>query len=769
MHHPLKQVTPSSSTKVDWAVYSPSTLKPKTPFSGNYTLLSTFLAVETPTSPLKTRLRYFVIHTLRYFSCGYGERGLGYKDSMSPPSDSPLPFPDWGILFRGIRIDRFNVKPLSIPASWIRTRFGHALIPNHFSGFGFPFFPDACYRLQAMKPIQALLALFTCAFLPLNAASLADLTWTTTNGQVTITDCNEAAGENFWIPGAGELVIPDTIEGNPVTSIGESAFLDCSGLTSITIPDRVSSIGGAAFESCTSLTSITIPDRVTSIGESAFLDCTSLTSITIPDRVTSVEKGTFRGCTSLTSITIPDRVSSIGGAAFYDCTSLTSITIPDGVTSIGDEAFYRCTSLTSITIPDSVTSIGGAAFSNCTSLTSITIPDGVTSIGNNAFLDCTGLTSITIPDGVTSIGDYAFQRCTSLASITFQGGAPTVGSEAFLGVADGAIALVTIENQASFGASGNDWNGLTLKTITPLTWTTTGGEVTITDCNEGATGELVIPDTIEGNPITSIGGAAFESCTSLTSITIPDSVTSIGDEAFFRCTSLTSITIPDRVTSIGDFAFENCTSLTSITIGNGVTSIGGSAFYGCTSLTSITIGNGVISIGGSAFRNCTSLTSITFLGTAPTVGTNAFTGVADGAIALVTIEDLNSFGENDEKWNGLTLTSTEAPPQSLEVQLAQMTAERDAAIAERDARPTQESFDAVKAERDDRPSLSEVKDARLGSVVLQSDGANDTVKISFSIEETDDLKTWTSNGEVNEIIVPLEAGKRFYRFALEDK
>ena len=151
------------------------------------------------------------------------------------------------------------------------------------------------------------------------------------------------------------------------------------------------------------------------------------------------------------------------------------------------------------------------------------------------------------------------------------------------------------------------------------------------------------------------------------------------------------------------------------------------------------------------------------------MNTNAFTGVADGAIALVTIEALNSFGESNEKWNGLTLRSTEAPPQSLEAQLEQMTAERDTAIAERDARPTQASFDAVKAERDDRPTLSEVKDARLGSVVLQSDGANDTVKICFSIEETDDFKTWTSNGEVNEIIVPLEAGKRFYRFALEDK
>ncbi|MEJ6725486.1 MAG: leucine-rich repeat domain-containing protein [Akkermansiaceae bacterium] len=318
-----------------------------------------------------------------------------------------------------------------------------------------------------------------------------------------------------------------------------------------------------------------------------------------------------------------------------------------------------------------------------------------------------------------------------------------------------------------------------------LKWTTTGGKVTITGCNTTATGELVIPDTIKGNPVTSIGGAAFESCTSLTSITIPDSVTSIGDEAFFRCTSLTSITIPDGVTSIGDFAFENCTSLTSITIGNGVTSIGGSAFYGCTSLTSITIGNGVISIGGSAFRNCTSLTSITFLGTAPTVGTNAFTGVADGAIALVTIEALNSFGENDEKWNGLTLRSTEAPPQSLEVQLAQMTAERDAAILERDARPNQESYDAliaalslrptqseydtVVAERDARPTIGEVKDARLGSVVLQPDGANNNITIRFSIEETDDFRIWTKRDQINEVTVPLEASKRFYRFALEDK
>ena len=325
------------------------------------------------------------------------------------------------------------------------------------------------------------------------------------DGEVEITDCDTSF--------AGDMVIPDTIDGYPVTSIGTFAFYNCTSLTSITIPDSVTSIGDEAFYDCLSLTSITIPDSVTSIGDAAFGDCSSLESITIPDSVISIGSYAFENCTSLESITIPDSVTSIGDKAFLNCESLTSITIPDSVTSIGDKAFLNCESLTSITIPDSVTSIGSYAFCGCTSLTSITIPDSVTSIGDDTFYYCSSLESVTIGDSVTSIGEWAFGYCASLTSITIPDSVTSIGDYAF---------------EACYNLTS-----------------------------------ITIPDSV-----TSIGGAAFHDCTSLTSITIPDSVTSIGDFAFYYCSSLESITIPDSVTSIGDYAFYNCSSLESITILN---------------------------------------------------------------------------------------------------------------------------------------------------------------------------------------------------------
>ena len=210
----------------------------------------------------------------------------------------------------------------------------------------------------------------------------------------------------------GNVVIPEEVtymnRTLKVTSIRNSAFFGCSGLTSITIGNSVMRIEEHAFEGCSSLTSVTIPNSVTSIGDGAFISCKGLTSINIPNSVTSIGSGAFSGCSSLTSITIPNSVTSIGQGAFHGCSGLTSINIPNSVTSIGSGAFYDCSSLTSITIPNSVTSIGNWAFWNCSGLTSVTIPNSVTSIGDYAFQYCKGLTSVTIPKSVTSIGDEAF-------------------------------------------------------------------------------------------------------------------------------------------------------------------------------------------------------------------------------------------------------------------------------------------------------------------------------------------------------------------------
>tara|TARA_B100001057_G_scaffold498952_1_gene607786 strand:+ start:2028 stop:2972 length:945 start_codon:yes stop_codon:yes gene_type:complete len=282
-----------------------------------------------------------------------------------------------------------------------------------------------------MKFLMTLLLLA----LGVNAASLADLSYSTTGGKVIIYDCDTGA--------TGELMIPDSIEGNPVVRITSYAFRDCTSLTSITIPDCVTTIGDFAFRGCTSLTTIEIGaenGNYTDVDGVLFnKEKTDLLdypagkggNYTIPDSVTSIWEYSFAWSINLTSIMIPDSVTSIGAGAFLECTSLTSITIPDSITSIGEGAFGICASVTNVTIGNGVTSIRLATFAGCDRLTSITIGNGVTSMGRAAFFECTSLTSITLPDSVTSIGFGAFFQCNSLTAVTFLGDAPKVEDNAF--------------------------------------------------------------------------------------------------------------------------------------------------------------------------------------------------------------------------------------------------------------------------------------------------------------------------------------------------
>ena len=211
----------------------------------------------------------------------------------------------------------------------------------------------------------------------------------------------------------GLVAIPASVTYNnvkySVTSIGEYAFLYCSGLTSVTIPNSVTSIGTYAFDGCTSLTAVHISDLAAwcsiscptassnplEYAHNLYLNGELVTDLIIPNGVTSIGVGAFKGCTGLTSVTIGNSVTSIGEYAFKGCTGLTSVTIGNSVTSIGPSAFYGCTGLTSVTIGNSVTSIGSSAFRDCTGLTSVTIGNSVTSIEQSAFNGCTGLTTMT--------------------------------------------------------------------------------------------------------------------------------------------------------------------------------------------------------------------------------------------------------------------------------------------------------------------------------------------------------------------------------------
>ena len=169
------------------------------------------------------------------------------------------------------------------------------------------------------------------------------------NGEVTISGCATDI-EN--------VIIPESIDGKPVTRIYNAFGSEHTSLKTVIIPDSVTSIEAWAFNGCSSLESVTISNNVTEIEDRTFKDCTSLKSITIPNGVTKIGESAFFGCSSLESVTISNSVTEIGDYSFASCDSLTSITIPNGVTSIGNSAFYFCKSLRSVIIPDSVTSIG---------------------------------------------------------------------------------------------------------------------------------------------------------------------------------------------------------------------------------------------------------------------------------------------------------------------------------------------------------------------------------------------------------------------------
>ena len=294
--------------------------------------------------------------------------------------------------------------------------------------------------------------------------------------------------------------IVKVVVGKGATSISAKAFMDCTNLTTISLPETLRTIGTCAFYGCSNLDGVTLPSSLTAIGTSAFAECTALTSVAIPSGVKTVDMETFKNCKSLTEVSIQGKVTEIGRGAFEDCTNLESILLPSSLKTLGDCAFQNCKSLKSVTIPNGVTSIGFQTFMGCSSLTEVSIQGKVTEIGASAFTDCTNLESISLPESVIKIGNYAFKSTALTGKFVIPSGVTKIGDGLF-------------EN-----------------------------------CQKLT--EVVIPDGI-----TFIGPYAFK-YTGITSFVIPDGIRTINVDTFYG-TRLDRITIPVSVTAINPSAFGN--------------------------------------------------------------------------------------------------------------------------------------------------------------------------------------------------------------------
>lgn len=481
----------------------------------------------------------------------------------------------------------------------------------------------------------------------------------------------------------GVIDIPDTVKKDnidyTVTAIGYSAFGSLStpiNVSSVFIPATVLSIGDSAFIYCDALTTVTfaensqlksieraafwgsehvhprfkeikIPDSVETIGNGAFYECRDLERIALPSALQTLSTVTFYNCTALSEVTFPASLKTIESSAFSGCRNLSEVKLPASLTAIQSSVFHLCINLKTVSYDGSleqwsrITADNDVLGYSCPSLvmsdytaqfisvrdednpfpppktvtitkytgteSTVILPSTisswpVTKIGEDALKDNTTITSVTIPASVTEIGSNAFAGCTNLTSVNY------AGNWSNLTIQSGNPAVQDAANAPLFD----------------FKFTPDNTAVIVIRYN-GTAADVTIPSRYKGKPVTAIDHAAFFNSV-VTSVTIPDSVTSIGDNAFGFCSQLTNISIPNSVTYIGFSAFAHCTSLKSITLPSSLRSISEALFSGCSQLTTIHIPDSVPSIQSYAFYHCRNLETIRIPVSVTLIETDAFAG-----------------------------------------------------------------------------------------------------------------------------------------------
>lgn len=471
-------------------------------------------------------------------------------------------------------------------------------------------------------------------------------------------------GRAFAVSGIGtaegEITVPDTYRGLPVTAIAERAFYNKNALTRVTLGNNITSIGKQAFVNCSYLTDINLPDGLTFLGAQAFQSCRALeTPLRIPSGVRTVSAQAFEYCRKLPSVEFGG-VTEIGEGAFDGCESLSTLTLPDTVKSIGESAFSRCTALRSVTVGGGIESLPKDAFRSSTALATVTLGASVREIGEYAFADCTSLSAIGLPDAVETVGSYAFSGCTALSAFSHIGDAIcSVGRGAFADTgffADPAAEVVYVGAWLVGCKSGDmEKNSVREGTVgiadSALSGCEKFGDALILPDSVKYIGDRAFSDckkltaVVIGSGVTSLGERAFAGCTALGRAILGSyragggsgldrsSLTAIGDYAFLSCANLASVEIPETVEEIGMFAFRDTKMYTAadrdvyagnwyvecksenaygtLALSEGTVGIADYAFYRCKSLTSVKIPDTVKTIGRSAFYQCLTLSRVT--------------------------------------------------------------------------------------------------------------------------------------------------------------
>jgi len=450
------------------------------------------------------------------------------------------------------------------------------------------------------------------------------------------------------------LILNSNLQINNYYNSNVSPF---SKISNLLINEKVTSLGNYAFTGCKNLLKVNLANGITTVGMSAFADCSNMTEISFGNSVAQLGSGLFSGCNALLNIYTNDAnatFSSIDGVLCkkdqltliqYPLGRTGGYVVPLQVKTIETNAFSNCAGLQSVVIPQAISSVLATAFANCTGLESVSIghADSVSTatvnITSNAFNGCTNLSKLTLNKSFTyTSGDNSpFKNLSSIDSLFIGNGVITIPDYTFSGCT--GLNFVRI----------GQCNGMNDKTIT-ISTNAFGGCVNFLNLelnrNANVTGYqstfAALTNLIVGNGVTFIGDNVFRECANLLLVSLAPTLKKIGNGAFQSCTKLSSITLPE-INELGQSAFYNCTSLKSIILPNSLLIIQLSTFYGCSSMASVLFGNAITQIQDNAFTGCSKLIGIDIPNSVKSIGTYAFSGCASLS-SLILGTSLQSLG-----------------------------------------------------------------------------------------------------------------------------